>query len=187
MASMTVREGNGRGRVDWDAAFAAWIAMPRHERIQSRFADQLGINRATLFKRMKRDRWAKRAAAIDAQVREKLEAEGVRKLEERNRDSVKIIEAFRMRYAQRLAGDCDYKPTATEFAAMVRTELLIDDRASTGREKITEEFKEKVGLLPARTQERMLLVAMSGATWEEILEVEAILDAEEAADEFEAG
>jgi hypothetical protein len=187
MASTAVRAGNGRGRVDWDAAFAAWISMPRHERVQSRFAEQLGVRRGTLLERMKRDRWAKRAAAIDAHVREKLEAEGVRKLEERDRDSIEIIEAFRTRYAQRLVRDRNYKPTAMEFAAMIRTERLIEgqDATKVGGE-ITEEFREKVDRLPVYMVERMLLAAATGASMEEILEVEGILDAEEA-DGYQTG
>jgi hypothetical protein len=171
--------GNGRGRVDWDAAFAAWVSVPRYERNQARFAEQLGVRRGTLLERMKRERWVERAAAIDAQVREKLEAEGVRKLEERDRDSIDIIEVFRRRYAQRLVRDPEYKPTAVEFAAMIRTERLIEGEATAkvGVE-ITEEFREAVDRLPVYLVERMLVAAATGASMEEILEVEAILDAE---------
>jgi hypothetical protein len=185
---MAVREGNGRGRVDWDAAFAAWISTPRYERNQVRFAGQLGVRRGTLLRRMTKDRWDARTAAIDAQVREKLEAEGVRKLEERDRDSIDIIEVFRRRYAQRLVRDRDYKPTAMEFAAMIRTERLIEveDTVKVGGE-ITEEFREKVDRLPVYLVERMLLVAaITGATMEELMEVEELLEAERAADEESA-
>jgi hypothetical protein len=139
---------------------------------------------------MTKDRWDERTAAIDAQVREKLEAEGVRKLEDRNRDSVKIIEAFRTRYAQRLVRDQDYKPTAMEFAAMIRTERLIEGEATTtvGPSVITDEFRERVGRLPVYVQERLLVAAITGATMDELLEVEGILEGEEDGDaQREAG
>jgi hypothetical protein len=51
---------------------------------------------------MIRERWDARAAAIDQQVRERLAAEGVRKLEDRNRDTLRIIDAAGTKYALRL-------------------------------------------------------------------------------------
>jgi hypothetical protein len=160
-----------------------WISLPKAERQPIEFARRLTVARQTLFERMKKEHWEERAALIDERVRRKLEAEGVRKLEERDRDSIDIIEVFRRRYAQRLVRDRDYKPTAMEFAAMIRTERLVEGENTTkvGGE-ITDEFREKVDRLPVYMVERLLLAAATGASMEEILEVEAILDAEEDED-----
>jgi hypothetical protein len=177
-------------RINWDAAFADWISLPKAERQPIEFARRLTVARQTLFERMKKEHWEERAALIDERVRRKLEAEGVRKLEERNRDSIEIIEVFRRRYAQRLVRDRDYKPTAMEFAAMIRTELLVEgrDKDNAGGGEITEEFREKVDRLPVYLVERMLIAAATGASMEEILEVEGILDGEEDGDaQREAG
>jgi hypothetical protein len=169
-------------RINWDAAFADWISLPKAERQPIEFARRLTVARQTLFERMKKEHWEERAALIDERVRRKLEAEGVRKLEERNRDSIGIIEVFRRRYAQRLVRDRDYKPTAMEFAAMIRTERLIEgeNTVKVGGE-ITEEFRERVGRLPVYVQERLLVAAITGATMDELLEVEGILEGERTA------
>jgi hypothetical protein len=92
-------------RINWDAAFADWTSLPKAERQPIEFARRLTVARQTLFERMKKEHWEERAALIDERVRRKLEAEGVRKLEDRNRDSIDIIEVFRRRYAQRLVRD----------------------------------------------------------------------------------
>jgi hypothetical protein len=107
----------------------------------------------------------------------------MRKLEERDKDSLDIIEIFRRRYAQRLVRDSSYKPTAMEFAAMIRTERLIEgkDTLKVGV-NLSDETKERLALLPVYVQERMLLAAATGATMDEILKVEGILEGEEDGD-----
>jgi hypothetical protein len=89
-----------------------------------------------------------------------------------------------MRYAQRLRDDFSYKITATDVAAITRIEMLVEDRAAStsGHGALSEETKERLALLPVYVQERMLLAAATGATMEEILEVEGILESEEDGD-----
>jgi hypothetical protein len=153
-----------RPKIDWDAAFADWISLPPPERVAAHFAERLRVGRTTLFKRMREEHWEQRTALIDKRVRERREAEGIRKLEERDKDSLDIIEIFRRRYAQRLVRDSSYKPTAMEFAAMIRTERLIEgqDTIKVGVSVMTDEFRESVGQLPVYVQQWLLLAALTG-------------------------
>jgi hypothetical protein len=78
--------------------------------------------------------------------------------------------------------------TGAEFAALIRTEMLIEDRDTSkgGSGETPEEFKERVGRLPVYVQERLLVAAVTGASLEEIMEVEELLDAERCGDEGSA-
>jgi DNA-binding MarR family transcriptional regulator len=174
-----------RGKsIDWEAEFHVWAALPESERIVAQLARRLGVGKATVFRRMKKDRWVERTASIDSEARRKARASVVRSQQERVEDVIRIAMAARMRYAQRLRDDFSYKITATEVAALTRIEMLVEDRAAStsGHGELSEETKERLALLPVYVQERMLLAAATGATMDEILEIEGILDAQEDAE-----
>jgi DNA-binding MarR family transcriptional regulator len=172
-----------RGKsIDWEAEFHVWAALPESERIVAQLARRLGVGKATVFRRMKKDRWVERTASIDSEARRKARASVVRSQQERVEDVIRIAMAARTRYAQRLRDDFSYKITATEVAALTRIEMLVEDREMAKVGGISEETKERLALLPVYVQERMLLAAATGATMEEILEVEGILEAEEDGD-----
>jgi hypothetical protein len=170
-------------KIDWGAAFHEWVRLPADERVVAKFARRKGVNSATVFRHMKKDGWLERAAEIEAEAERKAKANSIRSVTERKEDVIRLAMAVRTRYAQRLRDDFSYKITATEVAALTRIEMLVEGRDTEKvGVRISEETKERLALLSVYVQERMLLAAATGASMEEILEVEGILDAEEDAE-----
>jgi hypothetical protein len=99
---------------------------------------------------------------------------------------VRLVEGARLRYAQRLA-DPAYAPTGAEFVALARLELQTETSDARGQaaSPISEEFRESLRRLPVYLQERILVAAITGVSYEEVLQVQAELDAED--DDLPAG
>lgn len=172
---MAARKG-----IDWDRVFYDFAALSPPDRNLTKVAEALGVGRRTIMSIAKRHRWKQRLAAIDEKARADREKRAIRTLNERFEDTLRIIEAGRMRYAQRLR-DPNYQMTGQEFFALSRLELLIEGRDThkIGVGTVSEEFREMIRQLPVYTQERILVSAITGASYDEVLEIEAEMVSEE--------
>jgi hypothetical protein len=160
-------------RYDWEGAFAKFAALPAPERSYRRLARQLGARPQTVLCAARRGDWANRLAVIDARAQEQRETRAVRQLADRLDDTVRLAEAMRLRFARRLA-DPAYRPTASEFVAMAKLELLIErgDTRKMATSAISDEFKDAIRRLPIHIQERVIPSHFTGVSVEEVVELE---------------
>jgi hypothetical protein len=163
----------GLATYDWEAIFAEFAALPAPERSYRRLARQLGARPQTVLCAARRGDWAHRLATIDARAQEQREARAVRQLADRLDDTIRLVEAMRLRFAQRLA-DSTYLPSASEFVAMAKLELQIEslDRRKMGGGAISDEFRQALERLPRYVKERIIIAELTGKSTDEILELE---------------
>jgi hypothetical protein len=83
------RGGPGRAKLDWGSAFFLWALDFPFERNNAAFARRMGVHRATLYKRMRRDNWEARAASIHEEAQQR-----VNERAERGRVNRLMIELF---------------------------------------------------------------------------------------------
>jgi hypothetical protein len=174
---------SGRPSRDWDAVFYAFAALPVNERSLVTLAKQLGVSLNTVKRKATRHRWSHRLRAIDERARQEREKRAIRKLNDRLEDNIRLVEATRLRFAERLR-DPAYQPTAHEVVAMAKLELLIEgkDTHKLGVSTVSDEFREMIRQLPNFTQERILASVLTGVPYEEVLEIEAEMVSEEDED-----
>jgi hypothetical protein len=88
-------------------------------------------------------------------------------------DSIRLVDMTRLRFAQRLA-DPAYQPSAAEFVAMARLELQIESRdfRKLGGDSVSDELKDALRRLPRYWQERIVMGAITGASMDEIVQLE---------------
>jgi len=175
-------------RHDWEVEFYKLAARPAHERSLRALAREMNVRPQTVTHRAKRDRWHQRLAEIDEVARRQREANAIRTLNERVEDNLRIVEAMRIRFAQRLR-DPSYAPSAQEFFAMAKLELLLESRDTQkiGIGSISEEFKESLRRLPVYVKERMIVSYGTGEPIESVDELEPYIDEELDDDEGPAG
>ncbi len=190
LVATTKRRNRPNTKIDWPKAFIEWLSLGPGNRNQSRFAEHIGCLRGTFLRRMKAEGWNAKTAAFDAAALEKAEANAVRAMADRHNDELRVVDALTRKFAMRLR-DPNYQPSAQEWAAGVRVQLLIEGGGAASKLDadvkvgVTDELREKIARLPVYAQERLLLTAMTGASLEEIIEAEVILDEEERLAEVE--
>lgn len=132
-------------RIDWGSAFAFFVALGQTERTLQRVADEYPISYARVKQVARRDDWWARAHAIDAENDRKVELRAIRSLEERNRDTIRVVDKARAKYLGALETG-EHVPNGRDLAALLRIEQLIEGEA-TDRVEIREVRELVVRLL----------------------------------------
>lgn len=160
-------------KIDWETVFYRFASQPAPDRNYAKLAQTLGVAESTVFRERKRSNWDARMADLDAAARARRDQNAIRRLAERLDDDVRIVEAARMRYAQRLR-DPAYQITGQEFFALARLELLIEgrDTAKIGIGSVSDDFMETLRRLPVYVRERIVLAHMTGRPIEEVMQLE---------------
>ena len=120
---------SGYARTDWEAAFAFYASLDPAERSHRRVADEYGVSLHTVKDRSRRHRWTERLADIEEQARRRTNEQLVRDRADRISDTIRIIDAARIRFAQQLTQP-GYEIKGHELAALLKMEALLEGEAT---------------------------------------------------------
>jgi hypothetical protein len=175
----------GAPRIDWQDAHAFYVGLGPGLRSYARVAEEFGVTTRAVEMHAREHRWRERVQAIDAHRGRLAQQRAIRRLDERLDDSLRIVEAGRVRYAERLR-DPTYQMSGTEFVSLAKLELEINARQD-GSSSISEEFKDALRRLPVYVQERIIISHMTGTPIEELMALEPSIEAELNGDDDGAG
>jgi hypothetical protein len=134
----------GHPACDWEAAFTFWAALTPEERSYQAVATEFGVSVRTVETHGRRERWAGRLRAIQAQAAAQTDALLASAWAERLAEVEKLLEASLVTYAQQLRGG-GVRITASEFVGLVR--LILQLRGEpTGRIELVADSQEWIGL-----------------------------------------
>jgi hypothetical protein len=114
-------------RIPWDEALAFWLALGP-ERGFGKVAKKFGVSDVAVGKHAKANGWLERARRVDEQAALEAEHRGVRLRADRIDDTIKIVEASRVRFAEQLSRGEGI--TASGLAALLRHEALFEGEAT---------------------------------------------------------
>jgi hypothetical protein len=126
---------DGRGRIDWGAAFQFYAELGPI-RSFGKVSRRFGVSDVAVGLHARKNGWAERVQAIDAQVQKKVDALVVRDRAVRLADTIAVIDQARQEMLGKLQkGDADVK--LSDLPALIKLELLIEGEA-TDRIETTE-------------------------------------------------
>lgn len=130
---MASRRAPHRTRIDWQDAFAFYVALDPDERTVAKVAKRYGVHESSVRKRAKRDGWAEFVEAADAEARAEAARAAIRPRSERIADTIQLVDAARVRYARQLVDG--EKVKGSELVGLLRVEQVLEgegtDRVDT--------------------------------------------------------
>jgi tetrahydrodipicolinate N-succinyltransferase len=94
-------------------------------------ANRFGVSDTAVRKQAEARGWVEQARLADAEVAANARTQVIRDRSERVADTLRVIDAARVRFAGQL-GKGDFRLTGTEFAALVKLESLLEGEARSG-------------------------------------------------------
>jgi hypothetical protein len=113
-----------RPTIDWEEAFAYYAGLGV-ARSFVKVGRRFGVSDFAVGKHAAANGWEARIAKIDAEARQKTDARVLRERSERIEDTLRVIDAARLRFAGQL-GRNDFKLTGADFASLVKLEALLE-------------------------------------------------------------
>lgn len=117
-------EQGRRFKIDWDQAFAYYASLGP-TRTYAEVCRRFGVTRRTVEVHAQREKWQERAAAIEAEARQQAEASIVRDRAARVADTLRIIDASRIKFASHLK-ESSFRLTGSDFVGLIKLEQLIE-------------------------------------------------------------
>lgn len=118
----------GRIRYDWDAAFDYYYSLG-HERSFAKVSEHLGCGPRTVERAARRRRWQERVIELDEKANAKAEDKLVRERADRVADTLRVIDAARVRFAGQLRTSA-FRLTGSDFVGLMKLENLLDGEAT---------------------------------------------------------
>jgi predicted transcriptional regulator len=116
---------NGRNRIDWDAAFAEYAAMPRGVRSFGKVAKIFGVSDSAVSQHARGHGWAERVRAIDAKTDERVAERVVRDRSARVADALNAIDLSCQQVLARLQTG-ELRINGAEFASLLKVAQLLE-------------------------------------------------------------
>lgn len=132
-------------RTDWPSALEHYLAAAG-ARTYAGVARAFGVSEARVRVIAKRDGWEEQARAHDERMRLERERNRIPSLVERDTDTIRLVMAARLRYANQLR-DPNFRVTGTDLANLIKIERLIEGEA-TDRVDVTGEIAQKLIGMP---------------------------------------
>jgi hypothetical protein len=135
-----------RQRHDWDTIATYFCSLPPGKRTYGEVARKFGVSEVSVGIHARAERWDDHARGFDEKRRAELEKRSIRSIAERDADTIKLIEAARIRFAQQLR-DPAFKISASEMAALVKLERLLEGQP-TERVDVAAQVEAKLAGMP---------------------------------------
>ncbi len=116
------------GRYDWDEGFGLYASLGQNRSLQL-VADQMNAPKRTVERAARKWRWADRVRDIDEQARREAEKRLVRERADRVEDTLRIIDAARLRFASDLKSG-RARLTGSDFVGLMKLEALLEGHAT---------------------------------------------------------
>jgi hypothetical protein len=155
-------------RIDWEGAFFVWVSVPASERTFAQVSRQFAVSRGRVARVAREKGWVERAVAFDRKHQAELERNAIRARALRDADTIRVIDAARLRFAQQLA-DPDFRLTAEGVVALLKMERLIEGESSD-KVAIAAEIEAKLAGLPLPVVERIAVALIRGEPVNETIE-----------------
>jgi hypothetical protein len=162
------RNRPARRAIDWDAAYDFFAGLAPGERTYAAVARRYGVTDARVGVIARREGWQQRVAVEDAKRRRNLEARRIRVLAERDEDTIRTIEAMRIKMAQQLA-DPTFRISVGDFVQALRIERLIEGESTDSASRVAE-IEAKLERLPLPVVERIAVALIRGEPVDETID-----------------
>lgn len=115
-------------KVDWGAARAFYVGLGE-DRSFANVAIQFRVSKRAVEQHAKREGWKRLAVAADAKAAERAQEYAVRSLQERQRDTLRLIDEARARALDALvSGELEVR--LADLPPLLKHELLLDGQAT---------------------------------------------------------
>src|SRR3954471_17423589 len=110
-----------RQRHDWDAIATYYWSLPPGERSYGAVGRKFGVSDVSVGKHARAEGWDERARSFDEERRKELEKRLIPSLADRDADTIRLVQAARLRYAVQLR-DPTFRVTGTDLANLIKIE-----------------------------------------------------------------
>jgi hypothetical protein len=124
-------------RVDREAAFQYWAALPHDTRSYRAVADRFGVSPRTIERYARDGNWRDRLKRIRAAASDQADERLGRNLAKQLADFSQLIEASCVTYARQLASG-DVRISAAEFVGLIKATLLLQGAPTARIETVTD-------------------------------------------------
>jgi hypothetical protein len=130
------RQGGGRPKIDWAAAFAFYTALgPARSFVE--VAEKFAVSDTAVRKHARAQNWAQRVRELDRQAAKEAEVRAARALEERRLRTLRTVDLARDQILERL--EVGEEPARlADLPALVRLELLLEGEPTERLEQNVE-------------------------------------------------